>query len=183
LIGHAQLNIIKSQNNQLELVIVKEAKAEDKLTANERAKNIVYKATQNDSTVVFDNIFKVNNADKFRFQNVTAILKLPVGQIIYLDKTVENLIYDIENVTNTYDGDMIERRWIMTEAGLECLDCEGLDEHSDGWGHNKEININAHGIHIKSKSSKVKVDSDGVRVNSDDAKVIIDKNGIKVKAE
>ncbi|MBL7901648.1 MAG: PspC domain-containing protein [Bacteroidia bacterium] len=183
LIGHAQLNIIKSQNNQLELVIVKEAKAEDKLTANERAKNIVYKATQNDSTVVFDNLFKVNNADKFRFQNVTAILKLPVGQIIYLDKTVENLIYDIENVTNTYDGDMIERRWIMTEAGLECVDCEGLDEETDDWRDHKEININAHGVHIKSRSSKVKVDSDGVRVSSDDAKVIIDKNGIKVKAE
>lgn len=183
LIGHAQLNIIKSQNNQLELVIVKEAKAEDKLTANERAKNIVYKATQNDSTVVFDNLFKVNNADKFRFQNVTAILKLPVGQIIYLDKTVENLIYDIENVTNTYDGDMIERRWIMTEAGLECVDCEGLDEETEDWRDHKEININAHGVHIKSRSSKVKVDSDGVRVSSDDAKVIIDKNGIKVKAE
>jgi phage shock protein PspC (stress-responsive transcriptional regulator) len=183
LIGHAQLNIIKSQNNQLELVIVKEAKAEDKLTANERAKNIVYKAVQNDSSIVFDNIFKVNNADKFRFQNVTAILKLPVGQIIYLDKTVENLIYDIENVTNTYDGDMIGRRWIMTEAGLECLDCDGLDEKSDGWERDKEININSRGINIKSRSSKVRVDSDGVRINSDDAKVIIDKNGIKVKAE
>jgi phage shock protein PspC (stress-responsive transcriptional regulator) len=183
LIGHAQLNIIKSQNNQLELVIVKEAKAADKLTANERAKNIVYEAIQNDSTVVFDNLFKVNNADKFRFQNVTAILKLPVGQIIYLDKTVENLIYDIENVTNTYDGDMIERRWIMTEAGLECVDCEGLDEETDDWKEHKEININAHGVRIKSRSSKVRVDSDGVRINSDDAKVIIDKDGIKVKAE
>ncbi len=183
LIGHAQLNIIKAQNNQLELVIVKEAKAEDKLTANERAKNIVYKAQQNDTSVVFDNIFKVNNADKFRFQNVTAILKLPVGQIIYLDKSVENLIYDIENVTNTYDGDMIERRWIMTEAGLECIDCDGLDEETNDWRDHKEININAHGVRIKSRSSKVKVDSDGVRVNTDDAKVIIDKNGIQVKAE
>ncbi len=183
LIGHAQMNIIKSQNNQLELVIVKEAKAGDKLTANERAKNIVYSAEQVDSNVVFDNIFKVNNADKFRFQNVTAILKLPVGQTIYLDKSVENLIYDIENVTNTYDGDMIERRWIMTEAGLECVDCDGLDEQTSNWGRQKEININAKGIHIKSKSSKVKVDSDGVRINSDDARVIIDKNGIKVKAK
>lgn len=182
LIGHAQLNIIKAQNNELELVIVKEAKAEDKLTANERAKNIFYKAEQSDSSIVFDNIFKVNNADKFRFQNVTAILKLPVGQIIYLDKTVENLIYDIENVTNTYDGDMIGRRWIMTEAGLECVDCEGLDEETDDWRDHKEININAHGVHIKSRSSKVKVDSDGVRVNSDDTKVIIDKNGIEVKS-
>ncbi len=182
LIGHPQLNIIKSQNNTLELVIVKEAKAAEKQIANERAKNILYSASQNDSTLVFDNIFKVEDADKFRFQNVTAILKLPVGQMIYLDKSVENLIYDIENITNTYDGDMIERRWIMTEAGLQCVDCDGLSEE-DEMNEQREININGTGIHIHSKGSKVKVDRRGVRVNSEDANVIVDEDGIEVKTK
>lgn len=181
LIGHAQLNIIKSQSDKLELVIVKEAKAGNKQDANQRAGNIEYKAVQQDSVLLFDNVFKVNNADKFRFQDVTAILKLPVGQVIYLDKSVENLIYDIENTTNTYDGDMIGRRWEMTSAGLKCVDCEGLDEDLDD--KDKVININADGVHIRSRSSKVNVDSDGVRVNSEDAKVIIDKNGIRVKSK
>lgn len=163
-------------------MIVKEAKAAEKQIANERAKNILYSASQNDSTLVFDNIFKVEDADKFRFQNVTAILKLPVGQMIYLDKSVENLIYDIENITNTYDGDMIERRWIMTEAGLQCVDCDGLSEE-DEMNEQREININGTGIHIHSKGSKVKVDRRGVRVNSEDANVIVDEDGIEVKTK
>lgn len=181
LIGHAQLNIIRSQSDEVELVIVKEAKAGTKVIANERARNIAYNAIQKDSSIFFDNVFKVNNADKFRFQDVNVVLKLPVGQVIYLDNSVENLIYDIENVTNTYDGDMIGRRWEMTELGLECVDCEGLDEVDEG--KEKVININAGGVRIKSRSSKVKVDSNGIRVQGEDAKVIIDKNGIQVNTK
>ena len=40
---------------------------------------------------------------------------------------MERIIYDIKNVTDTYDGHMVGRRWKMTEKGLACVDCEGLD--------------------------------------------------------
>ncbi|HQQ94117.1 MAG TPA: PspC domain-containing protein [Bacteroidia bacterium] len=181
LIGHAQLNIIKSQSDRVELLIVKEAKGGSKQMANDRAKNILYHAAQRDSDIVFDNIFRVNNADKFRFQNVTAILKLPVGQIIYLDKSVENLIYDVENVSNTYDGDMIGRRWIMSKAGLECLDCEGLEDATRFDEDAPEVRIDKNGLNIHSGDSKIKMDSDGVKIHSKESKVIIDREGVHVR--
>lgn len=144
LLGHAQLNIIKSQTDKIEIVIVKEAKGGDKSTATERAKNISYVVSQTDSLIEFDNLFKVNNADKFRVQDLTVILKLPVGKIIYLDKSLENMIYDIENVTNTYDGDMVNRRWIMTENGLKCVDCNGIENNSNEYdGTNIEMEDNS----------------------------------------
>lgn len=130
LLGHAQLNIIKSLTDKIEMVIVKEAKGGNKPTATERAKNISYVVSQTDSLIEFDNLFKVNNADKFRVQDLTVILKLPVGKVIFLDKSLENMIYDIENTTNTYDGDMVNRRWIMTENGLKCIDCNGIDSNA-----------------------------------------------------
>ncbi len=129
LLGYAQLNIIKSQTDNITMVVVKEAKGVNKRIATERAKNISYKVFQTDSMIEFDNLFKVNNADKFRVQNITVILKLPIGKVVYLDKSLETLIYDIENVSNTYDGDMINRRWMMTENGLKCIDCDGLNEN------------------------------------------------------
>lgn len=144
LLGHAQLNIIKSQTDKIEMVIVKEAKGGNKSTATERAKNISYVVSQTDSLIEFDNLFKVNNADKFRVQDLTIILKLPVGKVIYLDKSLENMIYDIENVTNTYDGDMVNRRWIMTENGLRCVDCDGIDSSShENDGTNIEMENNS----------------------------------------
>jgi hypothetical protein len=130
LLGYSQLNIIKSQTNKIELVVVKEAHGSDKQIAKIRAQHISYNIVQQDSLLIFDNIFKVSDADKLRGQDITVILKLPVGQVVYLDKSLETLIYDIENVTNTYDGDMVNRRWMMTENGLKCIDCDGLDDNS-----------------------------------------------------
>ncbi|MBI3520897.1 MAG: hypothetical protein HY062_16280 [Bacteroidetes bacterium] len=186
LLGHAQLNIIKSQTGRVEVVIVKEAKGGQKSIATERAKNISYVVSQTDSIVEFDNLFKVNNADKFRVQDLTVIIKLPVGQTVYLDKTLENMIYDIENVTNTYDGDMINRRWIMTENGLKGVDCDGLisvDDHNDDDdddNSDKHANINVNGVDINAKDAQIKVDSNGVNINSPKSKITIDKNGIHV---
>lgn len=194
LLGHAQLNIIKSSTDKFELVIVKEAKGGEKLTASERAKNITYKVMQTDSLLEFDNLFEVTNADKFRAQDVTVILKVPVGKTIYLDKTLESLIYDIENVTNTYDGDMINRRWIMTESGLKCVDCEGIDENENKNSNNddgddtstgsvtesKDVKITVNGVNINAKDAQVKMDSNGVNINSKGTKVSIDKNGVHI---
>ncbi len=184
LLGHPQLNIIKSQTNEIQLVVVKEAKGGDKYTATERAKNISYNVFQSDSVLEFDNLFQVDNADKFRVQDITVILKLPVGKIVYLDKSLENLIYDIENVTNTYDGDMVNRRWIMTENGLKCLDCDGLDVNEDEEINiEKNVKIDVNGVDINAKDAKIKMDSTGVKIHSKDAKVTIDKNGIHVDSK
>jgi phage shock protein PspC (stress-responsive transcriptional regulator) len=191
LLGYAQLNIIKSQSDNVELVIVKEAKGRDKNIANERAKNISYVVKQVGNEVLFDNLFRVNNADKFRVQDVTAILKLPINTVIYLDKSLENLIYDIENVTNTYDGDMINRRWIMTNSGLKCIDCDGINDESDLEKNitvndeetNDEVKINVNGVNINAKDAQIKMDSNGVKINSKDAKVTIDKHGVHVKSK
>jgi len=184
LLGHPQLNIIKSQTNEIQLVVVKEAKGGDKYTATERAKNISYNVFQSDSVLEFDNLFQVDNADKFRVQDITVILKLPVGKIVYLDKSLENLIYDIENVTNTYDGDMVNRRWIMTENGLKCLDCDGLDENEDEEINiEKNVKIDVNGVDINAKDAKIKVDSTGVKIHSKESKVTIDKNGIHVDSK
>jgi phage shock protein PspC (stress-responsive transcriptional regulator) len=186
LLGHAQLNIIKSQTDRIEMVIVKEAKGGNKATASDRAKNISYVVSQTDSLIEFDNLFKVNNADKFRVQDLSIIVKLPVGKVIYLDKSLENMIYDIENVTNTYDGDMINRRWMMTENGLRCIDCDGLisvGDHINGLDEEvnieKNLKINVNGVDINSNDAQIKIDSNGININTKKTKVVIDKNGVK----
>lgn len=155
-----------------------------------RAKHIVYNVTQQNNELVFDDLFRVNSVDKFRKQDVTAILRIPVGTVIYLDKSLESLIYDIENVTNTYDGDMVGRRWKMTESGLVCVDCEGLvsvQEYlhgkSDGDDSDEDVNINVNGVKINAKDASIKVDSNGVNINSKESKVVIDKHGVHVNSK
>ncbi len=186
LLGNASMNVIKSQTGKTELVIVKEARGGSKDMAKLRAKHIAYTVSQTGNTLMFDDLFRVNSLDKFRGQDVTAILKIPVGTVIYLDKSLESLIYDIENVTNTYDGDMINRRWQMTEEGLKCVDCEGLisvKDHLNGVSNDDsddEVNINVNGVNINAKDASIKVDSNGVDIHSKESKVTIDKHGVHV---
>lgn len=175
LLGHAHLNIIKSQTDRIELLVVKESKGNTKSKATERAKNIEYLVNQTDSMILFDDLFKVGNADKFRAQDVNVILKLPVNKVVYLDKSLIGFIYDIENTTNTYDGDMINRRWMMTEYGLKCIDCDGLsmNRHDDD-----EIPVHpappvhpeqpiVHVDHKDNKETKVTIDKHGVHIETE----------------
>jgi hypothetical protein len=156
--------------------------------ASERAKNIDYKIVVNDSLILCDQLFRVNHADKFRVQSVKVILKVPVGKVVYLDKTLENMLNDIDNTTNTYDGDMINRRWLMTEKGLKCIDCKGLeidasqDETEDSLTE-ENVNITVNGVNIKAKNSQVKLDSNGVNIKSKDTKLTIDGKGIHIDTE
>jgi hypothetical protein len=188
LLGHAHLDVIKSQSDVVELVVVKEAKGSDRKMASERAKNIDYKIVVNDSLILCDQLFRVNHADKFRVQSVKVILKVPVGKVVYLDKTLENMLNDVDNTTNTYDGDMINRRWLMTEKGLKCIDCKGLeidasqDETEDSLTE-ENVNITVNGVNIKAKNSQVKLDSNGVNIKSKDTKLTIDGKGIHIDTE
>ena len=55
---------------------------------------------------------------------------LPIGKSIYLNENSEQLIYDIKNVSNTYDGKMLNHHWKMTEEGLMCTDCKWLEKEN-----------------------------------------------------
>lgn len=129
--GKAELNIVQATGDQFEMYIIKKARGEDRKAATERAKAIDYKFVQKDSLITFDELFMVASNEKFRVQEVQVLIKVPRGKVIYLDRTMYPFINDIENTTNTWDGDMIDRRWVMTKDGLACLDCQGLDLDDD----------------------------------------------------
>ncbi len=183
IVGYASLNILPSTSDKFELYIVKKARGEDKRAAVARAKSINYKVTQSDSLISFDELFMVPSEEKFRVQDIQVILRVPKNKVIYLDKSLEHFIYDIENVGNTFDGDMVGRRWIMTEDGLSCIDCQGLDlEDSD-----KKIDAvippppaPQAPLNVNTKDANVKIDKDGIKIQSKEGNVNITNSGIHI---
>ena len=65
----------------------------------------------------------------YRSQELRATLYLPVGSKIFLDPSVENLIYDIENIYDMINRDMIGHTWEMSNNGLICLDCHDVQQY------------------------------------------------------
>jgi phage shock protein PspC (stress-responsive transcriptional regulator) len=188
IVGYASLNILPSTSDKFELYVIKKARGEDKRAASGRAKAISYNINQNDSVISFDELFTVPSEEKFRVQDVQVILRVPKGKVVNLDKSLEHFIYDIENVTNTFDGDMVGRRWIMTSDGLECVDCDGLDMDNSIDNIKKYHEIPpppappAPGtpLNIDAKGANVKIDKNGINVQSKDANVNINENGIHI---
>lgn len=122
-----EFDIVRSETDSFELEIVKKANGSSKKQAYKRAENTTYSYSQNDTVVRFPLYFQVFKEDKWRDQTVKIHLKMPIGSTVYLSNDMKHIIYDIDNVTNTWDGDMINRRWKMTHRGLECVDCDNLN--------------------------------------------------------
>jgi len=182
IVGHARLNIVPSLTDNFELYIIKKARGEDKRSGLIRAKAIEYKFSQNDSLISLDEFFTVAANEKFRVQEVRVLLKVPRNKVIHLDKSLEHFLDDIENVTNTFDGDMVGRRWIMTKEGLECIDCDGIEKEEDKYNHFPEPPAPPAlpGVNVNAKDADVKIDKDGIDIKSKDANVKIGKDGIHI---
>jgi phage shock protein PspC (stress-responsive transcriptional regulator) len=179
IVGYATLNIVPSLTDNFELYVVKTARGEDKRSAMDRARAIGYKVSQKDSTVTFDEIFTVDPNEKFRVQQVEVILKVPRNKVIRLDKSLERFIYDVENVSNTFDAHMAGRRWYMSKEGLGCIDCEGIEADEETFGPPPPP-APPGVLDIKDKDANVKIDKDGINIKSKDGNVKIGKDGIHI---
>ena len=198
--GDVNLDVVKSDNDSFQLVELFFARGNSGKQAIDNATRINYSFVQTDSLVRFDPFFSLNHGDKYRGHYVQLVLKVPVGASVYFDKSIRRLIYDIENVQNIYDSDMLNRTWKMTAEGLSCVDCTGQEKtiggvswdtydemngtvriHSKGRnGH--EVNIDKYGVHIMG-SNKVSIDSSGVTVNENGKEIVkINKDGVHINA-
>ncbi|CAN5510784.1 PspC domain-containing protein [soil metagenome] len=138
-LGYPRFDIVMNENDSVELVAIKSASGFDKKEAIYLAKNISYSIEQTDSLIELSPEFDISQGDKWRNQNVRLVLKIPKGKVVFLSPKLKNIINDIDNVTNTYDQDMLNRRWRMTNKGLECIDCKGLEEYMENSGHYDEL--------------------------------------------
>ena len=72
--------------------------------------------------MVFDPWFRIGKDEKWRDQKVEITLKIPEGTAVYLDENIDKIIYGIENVSDTWDHDMIGKTWVMRPYGLTMKD-------------------------------------------------------------
>ena len=121
LFGRPRFNIVQSTNDKCELKIKRISNGASEKDCINNAKNIIYNWAETDSTVVFDNYFTIDSKQEWKNQKIYITLKLPVGKVIYLNKNMEDVVYDIDNVTNIFDDDMLGNYWIMKPEGLTLM--------------------------------------------------------------
>ncbi len=128
MLGHPQLMVRTSTNDKFEIEVYKTSQGPDADRANLSAEAIRYHYELDSNRAFFDTFYMLGQGDPFRKQRVKVYLSVPVGGSIYLGKRMDRIIYDIDNVTNTYDHNMVNHYWKMTSRGLECTDCEKTEQ-------------------------------------------------------
>ncbi len=118
ILGHPRFTIEKSSTGEYLLLIKKRARGSSTGNAQNNVEQIEYNFSQKDSTLKFDPYYFLKENAKWREQEVSMILKVPEGKSVYLNKNLTDIIFDIENTENMWDGDMVGKTWTMTANGL-----------------------------------------------------------------
>jgi phage shock protein PspC (stress-responsive transcriptional regulator) len=118
LLGHVKLDVEKSGNEDFTILIKKESRGRTREVAKEASESIIYRFEQKDSILLFDPYFILGKDVKYRGQDVSITIKVPEGKAVYLGDDLVKIIHDIENVSNTWDGDMVGKTWVMKPEGL-----------------------------------------------------------------
>lgn len=143
------IDIEQSENDSVYLVSTLYSRGKTFDEARHLADDINYHYRVTDSVILLPKFFNLSTASKFRGQHVKMILKVPVGKSVVLDKSLENMLDDVSNVTDTWDWDMLGHEWRMTKDGLECNQCPGISDKDEKSQIEKEIKVDSSGIEIK----------------------------------
>lgn len=157
LYGKPELDIKMAKTGEPRLVVKRLARAKKKQEAMERANMIDYGFVASDTSILFNGYFTIPEDELWRTQEVDLELLLPVGYTIYLSDEMARIIYDIDNVTGTYDSEMVGRRWIMTPDGLACVDCQGLDDPKTSVNHHIDVDVDVN-IHQRLEDKERKLE-------------------------
>lgn len=125
ILGNPRLDVEKASGNSFLVTVKKSSRGRTRENARDHAEDLVYNYQTVDSALFFEPYFFLHEGDKWRDQEVHITVKVPEGGTIFLEEDMVEIIYDIQNVTNTWDGDMVGQYWEMTPEGLTM---KSLDE-------------------------------------------------------
>jgi hypothetical protein len=121
---NTRLSIKPSQNDSLQLVLVKNARGSSEENAQQNAHDIAFKSELKGNVLTIDGGIHLDQTKSFKYQQVMVKLRVPIGTIVKVDKAVMKMI----NKEYEEDFDLGET-FKMTSKGLRCLDC--LDTEDD----------------------------------------------------
>lgn len=130
--SNVKVDVKKSSSNETYIVVQKESRGKSRSKANKNADKIEYKYEVVDNVIVLDAYFVSDFRNLWKDEEVNVTLYLPKDRNVYLDNSTKNFLYDVDNVRDTNDKEMVNHYYIMTDENLKCTDCIiEIEEESD----------------------------------------------------
>lgn len=156
-----ELDVRRSSTGSSYLVQKNDARGYDRDIARLNAQSTEYNLAIDTGMVMFDGYFTIPKGTYYRAQRVILEVYLAKGDTLYFGEDTKRIIDDIDNVQNIWDPEMVEHYWIMTDRGLYCIDCEGINDDYDPWEDEFEDEIQEGEI---KRIPKVHIEDDMIRI-------------------
>ncbi|MEE9407964.1 MAG: PspC domain-containing protein [Polaribacter sp.] len=119
-----KVDVKKSNSNETYMIVQKESLGKSRNRANKNADKIKYKYEIIDNTIIFDAFFLSNFKNFWKDEEINITVFLPESTTVYFDHSVKNFLSNVDNTTDTYDKEMANHHYIMTDETLKCTDCK-----------------------------------------------------------
>lgn len=116
--GTVEFTILKTNNSEPSLEVLKTAAASSDKEATRYARNIEFTVDQNDSVLWIDPVFRFPESDRKNDQNLKAVLRLPINSRVYISRDMEPLLGALSNDIDVWEGNLVNETWVMTNNGL-----------------------------------------------------------------
>jgi len=169
--NNIRLKILASDNESMYAKTRRSSQGMSRNDARDNAELITYDYELNADELRLDGFFLADISNQFSEQRVYVDLYVPEGQVIFLDSSTKTFLYDVDNIQNIYDNDMAKHYFVMTEDGLNCMDCKDYEMNIDSDSESFNMKIDEQGVHIEiqedsNERTEVKIDETGVIVKS-----------------
>lgn len=126
--SHIKVDVEKSKTDNTYIQIKKRSEGRNRLKANKTAAEIAYNYNVLDDEILLDSYFLSNYKNMIKDESVSITLFVPEGVTVYFDHSSKRYLNQIDNTTNTYDRDMAEHYFLMTENGLDSKKLRALEK-------------------------------------------------------
>lgn len=124
MVEEVHFEILRNENDSLvKLQITRFARGKSWEEAGVNARKIIYSVRQTDTTLIFSPDVFMSLDDHFRNQEVRMTLFLPDNQQVYLDKSINQMELNIENLHHMWSSKTLGKTWVMKKEGLSCVTC------------------------------------------------------------
>ena len=124
ILGKPELNISESESDKIELILTKKIRNIGMKDADDFLEDIDYDWEQNDSVLIFDNYFSMDEKNKWRFAEVELTLKIPKGQRIQISKSMEKILDSFWLNESVGSWEAYNKMLVMTDSGLKFVEKE-----------------------------------------------------------
>ena len=116
---------------QIKLIQEFSARGTTKKEALERAREIRYGISQQDSLLVFDSNIDFGSLSRYRDQDLMMTLYIPFGQSFVMKNDFDNLIYYSFGYQGYSSSQIIGNTWMFNPTGLECMTCTNYSSSNE----------------------------------------------------